>query len=66
MSLAAGVQHLFEELEELFSDGKTAYVFTSDHGMSAKGAHGDGDPANTQVQPLLFIRVEFFFSISFD
>ncbi|KAG0585367.1 hypothetical protein M758_2G006200 [Ceratodon purpureus] len=44
-----GVESTVKLMEEYFPDGKTAYVFTSDHGMSNKGSHGDGDPQNTET-----------------
>jgi len=35
--------------EKFGNDGKTAFIFTADHGMSNKGAHGDGDPGCTET-----------------
>lgn len=47
-----GIKEAVIMMERFFGDGKTAYVFTSDHGMSDGGTHGDGDPANTRC-PLI-------------
>ncbi|CAH0519393.1 unnamed protein product [Peronospora belbahrii] len=44
------VEKTYRMVEEFYNyDGRTAYVFTADHGMGLKGAHGDGDPANTRT-----------------
>ncbi|XP_035680273.1 GPI ethanolamine phosphate transferase 1-like [Branchiostoma floridae] len=49
----AGIQKTVGLLEEFFQhDGQTAYVFTSDHGMTDWGSHGAGHPSET-LTPLL-------------
>uniref|UniRef100_A0A667Z6P9 GPI ethanolamine phosphate transferase 1 n=1 Tax=Myripristis murdjan TaxID=586833 RepID=A0A667Z6P9_9TELE len=49
----SGVAELVSVVEEFFGyDGRTAYVFTSDHGMTNWGSHGAGHPSET-LTPLV-------------
>ncbi|XP_029002551.1 GPI ethanolamine phosphate transferase 1 isoform X2 [Betta splendens] len=49
----SGVAEVVSIIEDFFGhDGKTAYVFTSDHGMTNWGSHGAGHPSET-LTPLV-------------
>lgn len=46
------IKHIVSVIESYFGDEKTAYIFTSDHGMTDWGSHGAGLPDETMT-PLI-------------
>lgn len=45
----AEIGKVVNEVDNFFNDDLTTYVFTSDHGMTDWGAHGDGSEHETHV-----------------
>ncbi|KAJ4460026.1 putative GPI ethanolamine phosphate transferase 1 [Paratrimastix pyriformis] len=50
------IQLLIAMMDRFYGEAnaQTAYIFTGDHGMSNKGAHGDGDPDCTRTPLILW------------
>jgi len=49
-SVDGGIEASVKLIEDYYGhDQRTGYVFTADHGMNDRGAHGDGDPQNTET-----------------
>uniref|UniRef100_A0A182M7J9 GPI ethanolamine phosphate transferase 1 n=1 Tax=Anopheles culicifacies TaxID=139723 RepID=A0A182M7J9_9DIPT len=45
-----GIESIVGMIEQATKhDGRTAYIFTSDHGMTDQGSHGAGDPMETET-----------------
>ncbi|XP_063700106.1 GPI ethanolamine phosphate transferase 1-like [Culicoides brevitarsis] len=44
-----GIQQIYELIEKVTNDQKTSYLFTSDHGMTDRGSHGDGTHFETET-----------------
>uniref|UniRef100_A0A8C1IV32 GPI ethanolamine phosphate transferase 1 n=1 Tax=Cyprinus carpio TaxID=7962 RepID=A0A8C1IV32_CYPCA len=60
----AGVAEIVTMMDDFYGhDRKTAYVFTSDHGMTNWGSHGAGHPSN--ADPLTCMHFLYYFINSF-
>ena len=43
------IKNICYKFKQFYGDDKTAFILTSDHGMSEWKNHGDGDPLNTRT-----------------
>lgn len=44
-----GIADIVKLIDEKFNDNATAYIFTSDHGMTNRGSHGSGHQHETET-----------------
>lgn len=44
-----GIGEIVELIEKTFDDNETAFIFTSDHGMTNRGSHGAGHHTETET-----------------
>lgn len=44
-----GISEITKLIEEAFNDNETAFIFTSDHGMTNRGSHGSGHHHETET-----------------
>lgn len=44
-----GIGEMVKQFEETFDDDATAFIFTSDHGMTNRGSHGAGQQHETET-----------------
>ncbi|XP_058128758.1 GPI ethanolamine phosphate transferase 1-like [Anopheles ziemanni] len=50
MIVDRGIEAIVQLVERATgNDGRTAFIFTSDHGMTDQGSHGSGDPLETET-----------------
>lgn len=49
-----GLKETVAALENFFNDKQTAWLFTSDHGMTHRGSHGAGDRSETETPFILW------------
>ncbi|XP_062134122.1 GPI ethanolamine phosphate transferase 1 [Drosophila sulfurigaster albostrigata] len=49
-----GIAQIYEKFEEIFPDKRTAYLLTSDHGMTDSGSHGAGAAHETETPFMLW------------
>lgn len=52
----AGIGEIIKLFEQKFDDDNTAFIFTSDHGMTNRGSHGAGHKLETETPFLAFGR----------
>ncbi|XP_020800654.1 GPI ethanolamine phosphate transferase 1 [Drosophila serrata] len=49
-----GIHEIYKEFERVFPDKRTAYLLTSDHGMTDSGSHGAGTAHETNTPFMLW------------